>query len=75
MANIYEQAIANAANIILKTSDRELSSEGYAGKVYNSAKIDIPKILLEDTKVQIKEQEISFRNAPIGIVSRLVEVE
>ena len=59
MANIYDQTIANAANIILKTSNRELSSEGYTEKVYNSAKISIPKIVLEETKVQIKEEEIS----------------
>lgn len=67
MANIYDQTIASAANIILKTSDRELSSEGYADKVYNSARISIPKIALEETKVQIKEEEISYRNAPPGI--------
>lgn len=67
MANIYDQTIANAANIILKTSDRELSSEGYNQRVFNSAKISIPKLHLDQTKVEIKQEEISHRNAPPGI--------
>ncbi|RZL40165.1 MAG: hypothetical protein EOP00_27005 [Pedobacter sp.] len=78
MANIYDQTIANAANIILKTSDRELSSEGYNERVFNSAKISIPKLHLDQTKVDIKQEEISYRNAPIGISfstsgSRIIE--
>jgi hypothetical protein len=67
MADIYNQTIANAANIILKTSDRELSSEGYNQKVFNSAKIRIPKLHLDQTEVDIKQEEISYRNAPPGI--------
>ena len=67
MASIYDQTIANAANIILKTSDRDLSSEGYSQKVFNSAKISIPKLHLDQTKVDIKQEEISYRNAPPGI--------
>jgi hypothetical protein len=67
MANIYDQTIANAANFILKTSDRELSSEGYNLRVFNSAKINIPKLHLDQTKVEIKKEEISYRNAPPGI--------
>jgi hypothetical protein len=78
MANIYDQTIVNAANIILKTSDRELSSERYNEKVFNSAKISIPKLHLDQTKVDIKQEEISYRNAPIGISfstsgSRIIE--
>jgi hypothetical protein len=78
MANIYDQTIANAANIILKTSDRDLSSEGYNERVFNLAKISIPKLHLDQTKVAIKQEEISYRNAPIGISfsnsgSRIIE--
>ena len=78
MANIYDQTVANAASIILKTSDRELSSEGYNERVFNSAKISVPKLHLDQTKVDIKQEEISYRNAPIGISfstsgSRIIE--
>lgn len=64
MANIYDQTIANVANIISKSPDRELSSEGYNQSVFNSAKISIPKLHLDQTKVEIKQEEISFLNAP-----------
>lgn len=67
MASIYDQTIAKAANIVLKTSDRELSSQEYNLRVFNSAKISIPKLHLDQTKVEIKQEEISYRNAPPGI--------
>lgn len=67
MASIYDQTIANAANIVLRASDRELSSDGFNETVFKSAKINIPKLNLPQTKVQIKTEEISYRNAPPGI--------
>jgi hypothetical protein len=67
MASIYDQTIANAANIVLRASDRELSSDGFSETVFKSAKINIPKLNLPQTKVQIKTEEISYRNAPPGI--------
>ena len=78
MGNIYDQTIANTANIILKTSDREISSERYNERVFNSAKISVPKLHLDQTTVNIKQEEISYRNAPIGISfstsgSRIIE--
>ncbi len=64
MANIYQQIITNAANVITKANNRELSSEEYKENVFNSVKIKIPKVHLDQIKIDIKAEEISYRNAP-----------
>jgi hypothetical protein len=78
MANVFDQSIATAANIILKASDRELSANGFEERVFNNSKINVPKLNLDQTKVQIKKGEISYRNAPPGMtfsLSGTTEVE
>lgn len=67
MTQIYSQAISKAASFISKSTDRELCNENCNTVVFNSAKIDFPRLNLEQTKVQIKQEEISFSNAPRGI--------
>jgi len=67
MSNIYNEIINSAAKAISNASDRELASEAFSERVFNSLKINPPKIDLEKTNVQIKTEEISLRNAPPGI--------
>jgi len=67
MNNLYQQVIANAGNIVSKANDRQLSEDGFNEKVFSTSKIKMPKLNLEQTKVQIKTEEISYRNAPPGI--------
>lgn len=67
MSNLYQQSLSKASNIILKSSDRDLSSAEYNERVFQNSKIIVPKLQLDQTKVSIKEEQISFRNAPAGI--------
>ncbi|MGA0556616.1 hypothetical protein ACO2Q8_08195 [Larkinella sp. VNQ87] len=67
MINIFDQKIAGAAKAIQQASDRDLSLPNYNEKVFDRFKVMSPKLSLEQTKVQIKKESISFRNAPPGI--------
>ncbi|KIA94339.1 hypothetical protein OC25_10500 [Pedobacter kyungheensis] len=67
MTNIYQHSLSKASNIILKSTDRDLSSEEYNETVFQNSKIIVPKLQLDQTRVSIEEEQISFRNAPAGI--------
>ncbi len=67
MTNIYNKVIESAKKTVTNASNMELSSDTLNERIFNSLKIKPPKINLEQTNVQIKVEEISFRNAPPGI--------
>jgi hypothetical protein len=61
------EIIARGRKIVLAASNMELNDSNFAQKVRSSLKINSPKLSLERTQVQIKEEKISFNNAPEGI--------
>ncbi len=67
MKHFYDQMIASATKITLEALDRELSAPQFYERVFNGSKITTPKLNLDRTQVQIKKEEISYKNAPPGI--------
>jgi hypothetical protein len=67
MRNIYQQMLERGSNTVLKASHTDLNDLSFYDKVFNSSKVSLPKLDLERTRVEIKEEQISYRNAPPNI--------
>jgi hypothetical protein len=67
MKKLLDSILKTAVDSILKSPDAVLFSENIEETVYNKFKIELPSLVKDELKIDIREEIIGFGNAPDGI--------